>query len=269
MAKLNRLAALADLALAAEPAAEVVVPAAEYAQPRWVPDWAWSQRIEPGSLDTIGETHLVRTAEVADRILRSDTEVWPALERHAGRSLELWRERLAEALGAYWRERGTSAGINFESMSEVLQTDVLWEMSFFAAMSLDGFAGHVRMTAAERRATAGRAMKAIGCLVEILDAMDASGVAMPLEVRRRVQSADAVKNDLHSLARGVSEWADTAPLIARPNDSGAPRLFFIRNMTRWARYRFGTPLRGPVLNLTSIFFEVDQLTESTIAQLAP
>lgn len=265
MAKLNRLAALAGL----EPTAELLVPAPEYAKPRWVPDWAWFQRTEPGSLDSIGEKHLARTVEIADEILQTDAEIWPALERHAARSLEIWRERLAETLGDSWHERAASAGIDFESMSEVSQGDVLWEMSFFAAMSLDSFAGHVRMTAAERKAMAGRAMKAIDCLVEILDVMDDSGVAMPLEVRRRVQSADAVKNKLYSLARGVSEWADTAPLIARPNDTGAPRLFFIRNMTRWARYRFGTPLRGPVLNLTSVFFEVDQLTESTIAQLAP
>lgn len=269
MAKLNRLAALAGLESAAEPAAELVVPVPGYAQPRWVPDWAWSQRNEPGSLDSIDEMHLARTAEVADEILQADAEVWPALERHATRSLEIWRERLTEALGSSWRERAASAGIDFESISEVSQGDVLWEMSFFAARSLDSFDGHRRYTARERKKAANKAMKAINHLVDLLDVMDESGAGLPFQISRQIRSADGVKGELYSLACGVSEWADSAPAVARPNAPDAPRLYFIRDMTRWARYRFGTPLRGPVLNLTSVFFDIDQLTESTIAQLAP
>lgn len=250
MTNLNRLAALAGL----ETSAEIVAPAPEYAQPRWVPDWAWSQRTEPGSLDSIGEKHLARTVEIADEILQADAEVWPALERHAARSLEIWRERV-ESLGG--------------TVSEVPESSALWEMSYFAARSLDSFDGHQRYTARERRKAADKAMKSIDYLVDLLETMDESGAGLPLEISRRIRSAEGARNGLFSLARGVSEWAESAPAVARPNAPDAPRLYFIRNMTRWARYRFGTPLRGPVLNLTSVFFEVDQLTESTIAQLAP
>lgn len=72
--------------------------------------------------------------------------------------------------------------------------------------------------------------------------------------------------ELASLATGLS----TIPrIIGQPNSPGARRLYFIREMTDWLYLRMGTPMRSQVYALTSVFFNVDDITPQKLATLAP
>lgn len=68
---------------------------------------------------------------------------------------------------------------------------------------------------------------------------------------------------------GVQDWANTVPLIPRPEAANARRLRLIRVLSDYFRRRYGTPLRSCVLAVCGVFFDCEGLDESTIAKLAP
>lgn len=72
---------------------------------------------------------------------------------------------------------------------------------------------------------------------------------------------------LAGLEVGGARWAETRPVVtARGNDPR--RLYFIREMTRWFRQFFSTPLREQVAALTRCIYECD-MDAATVAKLAP
>lgn len=67
----------------------------------------------------------------------------------------------------------------------------------------------------------------------------------------------------------VLRWAGTDPLIAKPDATNARRLRLIRTLSRYFKLRYGTPLRACTLAITGVFFDIDGLSEASIAKLAP
>ncbi|MEO9091121.1 MAG: hypothetical protein ABI247_12400 [Rhodanobacter sp.] len=67
----------------------------------------------------------------------------------------------------------------------------------------------------------------------------------------------------------VLRWANTRPLIPKPDAENARRLLLIRRLSSLFKDRYGTPLRACTLAITGVFFDIDGLDEATIAKLAP
>jgi len=73
---------------------------------------------------------------------------------------------------------------------------------------------------------------------------------------------------LTALAAGAKTWMNSEPAIYRPNDPGAKRLYFLRQMTSYFRSIYGTPLRDATASLANLFFD-GNLDAATVAKLAP
>ncbi|MEO9078675.1 MAG: hypothetical protein ABI268_05120 [Rhodanobacter sp.] len=72
---------------------------------------------------------------------------------------------------------------------------------------------------------------------------------------------------LDALEAASAAWASTRPEITAKG-SDPRRLHFIREMTRWFRQFFNTPLREQVAALTRCVYECD-MNAATVAKLAP
>ena len=77
-----------------------------------------------------------------------------------------------------------------------------------------------------------------------------------------------LSNALLAYANAADVWKRSRPEVARPNDEGARRLYFIRKMTNYFRKQYGTPLRESVAVLTSSIYKCD-MDAATVAKLAP
>lgn len=64
-------------------------------------------------------------------------------------------------------------------------------------------------------------------------------------------------------------WGEDKPILPKPNDPRANRLFFIRMISNWFEEYYDSGLRAQTLALTSVFFDCDDLDPSVISKLAP
>jgi hypothetical protein len=72
------------------------------------------------------------------------------------------------------------------------------------------------------------------------------------------------------LARAATAWGSIfEPVVAKPNNKNAERLYFIRELTRGFRLEFSAPLRASVFTIAAQFFDMTGISQNDITKLAP
>ena len=99
----------------------------------------------------------------------------------------------------------------------------------------------------------------------VVASLESAGRRTGVGVRVRGPSPES----LLKLAAAASAMGDLPTSIAQPNGEDAHRLYFIRGMTAWAYKTMKTPMRSQIFALTSVFFDMGNLTADQLATLAP
>lgn len=99
----------------------------------------------------------------------------------------------------------------------------------------------------------------------IIASLESAGRRTGVGLRVRGPSPQSLIN----LATAATALGDLPVTIAQPNGEDAHRLFFIRGMTNWVYKQVRTPMRSQIFALTSVFFEMGNLTADQLATLAP
>ena len=70
---------------------------------------------------------------------------------------------------------------------------------------------------------------------------------------------------------GAAEWwrESGEQALAKPNHKNAPRLYFIRSLTKSCMEIFGRPARELVLEIASVYFDCGDLSVADLSNLAP
>lgn len=272
-------------------------------QPKWVPEWLWAEYshaktrqhaltfYDEDGHPTDGIHHFANPEEllsIMERLLNAPQceSLWRSLERRKGATLERYRQVLDadgivsdrdfDALEAYY--------LGFDHLADTV------------CRGLHGPVGTDVLTASQRRQAAKKIRLHAGQLLQTLEETftpDCPYLPMAL-FRLLVESGtltieiNETKTETHRpeepsvleglvrfpeildlLGHAVEVWAEDKPMLARPNEPNAKRLFFIRIITGWFLERYGTPMREHTLAIASVFFDCSDLDAAAISKLAP
>ena len=263
-------------------------------QPAWVPEWIWAEFLKLRNFlneyPDIGRDILLAKSVLEDKHCEA---VWRAIDKRKGEPTRRYRQRC---------QQGGFRGDRWIGEAEELFKHLEYAASGIpAAEAIPASERRAIATKIERHASALRREmleldKRCGhdgdpwCFTDGLQEM-ASAVANdfapmnsddllgaahknhPIEGWDEFSSGVLIgflnlSNALLAYANAADVWKRSRPEVARPNDEGARRLYFIRKMTNYFRKQYGTPLRESVAVLTSSIYKCD-MDAATVAKLAP
>lgn len=270
-------------------------------RPKWVPEWVWDgyQYIERFHFRCEGDdltglnfnSHKVTAAIIFSEDCGKD--VWPAMERRLSTAKSRWRKKLtrtshhikfepASALfiavldgvrglspvelisGSERKTRGTRiAWLAAELRSELEDLDAdhntLWLPPEFVPplekVAEDAAIRSLKGVVVDSSEMSTEDIERIG---HYSSGVDEGSMATILELSPIFDAIEA----------GAIAWSQSQPVVFRPNDQGAERLYFVRHVTEYFREYFGTPLRGQTAALANCLYPGD-LDGPTVAKLAP
>lgn len=149
-------------------------------------------------------------------------------------------------------------------------------------LALAGFEGEA-ITQKERKRAATKVRKlALQLAEELCNPAVLQGLRRARSQLIRLRKSDhphlhpRLRNEIYPDPAGFLELANVAAAMARqpkrigqPNNPNAARLYFMQQITNWINHETGTPMRSQVLALTSVFFDVRDLSSNDLTNLAP
>lgn len=273
-------------------------------KPDWVPEWVWSEYLSfvrkysrwaklPGDSSKTG----TRMLEIARLVIfdKNCAVIWPALERRSEVAQSTWIE-LNKGLPEYVRRgdphqiislltevalaaRGPSPDEVIPATARKLKGERIARLASelrreVTSIIPDGNCPRIFFNAYGDTADSvcDDVVETCKLLTERIE-----NSAPPSEELEEVRFAGrngflyGISGDFPALVaieQAAIAWSQSEPVIYRPNDANASRLYFIRRISNYFRVRYHTPLREATAALTRQIFSCE-IDVATITKLSP